>query len=128
MHLHVIILAAGRGKRMKSDIAKVQHPLGGVPMLERVVRTAQALHPQQIHIIYGNHGDHLKDELNYLPVNWVFQKEQKGTGHAVMQALPFCKKGERVLVLYGDVPLISEITLKQLLKESEAIEGYSGNS
>jgi len=118
MHLHVIILAAGRGKRMKSDIAKVQHPLGGVPMLERVVRTAQALHPQQIHIIYGNHGDHLKDELNYLPVNWVFQKEQKGTGHAVMQALPFCKKGERVLVLYGDVPLISEITLKQLLKET----------
>lgn len=118
MALSIVILAAGKGKRMASPIPKVMHLLGGVSMLERVVKTAQSLHPKKIHVVYGNGGSTLPESLPHLPVNWVFQKEQLGTGHAVMRALPFCDDNERVLVLYGDVPVISTQTLQQLLEET----------
>jgi len=118
MTLSIVILAAGKGKRMVSPIPKVMHLLGGVTLLERVVRTAQSLHPKNIHVVYGNGGSNLPELLPHLPVNWVFQKEQLGTGHAVMQALPACADDERILVLYGDVPVISTHTLMQLLAET----------
>src|SRR3990167_7339844 len=118
MTLRVVILAAGKGKRMASSMPKVMHALGGVTMLERVVAIAESLSPTKIHVVYGNGGSALPQALPHLPVDWVFQKEQLGTGHAVMQALPACRDDERVLVLYGDVPLISKRTLQLLLKET----------
>ena len=116
MGLSVIILAAGKGNRMMTDTPKILHPLGGVPLLERVVNAAVALHADAIHVVYGNGGSTVHETLNYLPVNWVQQKEQLGTGHAVMQAIPHCKDGDQVIVLYGDVPLISVKTLHHLLE------------
>jgi bifunctional UDP-N-acetylglucosamine pyrophosphorylase/glucosamine-1-phosphate N-acetyltransferase len=118
MNLNVVILAAGHGNRMQSDLAKVLHPIGGIPMLERIVNTVQLLKPHQIHIVYGNHTDNLRSILSHLPVNWVCQKKQLGTAHALMQALPFCHENDRLLSLFGDVPLISTPTLKQLLDET----------
>ncbi|EKD77797.1 MAG: hypothetical protein ACD_42C00172G0001 [uncultured bacterium] len=118
MTLSIVILAAGKGKRMSSSIPKVMHQLGGVTLLERVVCTAQSLHPKKIHVVYGNGGSTLPEALPQLKVNWIFQKEQLGTGHAVMQALPACDDHDRVLVLYGDVPVITVPTLRELLKET----------
>lgn len=116
MGLKVIILAAGKGKRMASDIPKVLHPLGGVPLLTHVVKTAQKLSADSIYVIHGNGGSKVQERLNDLPVNWIHQHQQLGTGHAVMQALPYCDDNDQVLVLYGDVPLISKETLERLLK------------
>lgn len=118
MTLSVVILAAGKGKRMASAMPKVMHLVGGVSMLERVIQTAQSLHPTNIHVVYGNGGSTLPNSLPHLSVNWVYQQQQLGTGHAVMQALPFCEDNERILVLYGDVPLISIHTLEQLLAQT----------
>lgn len=118
MNLSVIILAAGKGKRMASDFPKVLQTLGGITLLERVVNTALTLEADSINVVYGNGGDIVKETLNHLPVNWIRQEEQLGTGHAVMQALPNCKDDDQVLVLYGDVPLISTRTLRQLLRDT----------
>ena len=118
MGLSVIILAAGNGKRMQSERPKVLHKLGGIALVERVVRTAQSLSADSIHVVYGNGGDRVPQTLPHLDVNWVLQQEQLGTGHAVNQALPHCNADDQVLVLYGDVPLISIKTLKELLAET----------
>lgn len=118
MKLNVIILAAGKGSRLYSKIPKVMHKIGGVPMLERVVRTTQKLNPCKIQVVYGSGGETVKDAFDFLPVTWVKQDKQLGTGHAVMQALPNCDEDDQVLVLYGDVPLISEQTLHKLLTEA----------
>ena len=118
MPLSIVILAAGKGKRMVSPIPKVMHRLGGVSLLERVVQTAQSLNPKKIHVVYGNGGSNLPEFLPHLNVQWAYQKEQLGTGHAVMQALPNCADDERILVLYGDVPVITRHTLQQLLDET----------
>ena len=118
MTLHVVILAAGQGKRMKTDTPKVMHTIGGVPMLERVVRVAEKLNPQKIHVIYGNGGSVVRDTLSHLSVNWVEQEKQLGTGHAVLTALPDCQSADRILVLLGDVPLISEETLSRLIQDT----------
>jgi bifunctional UDP-N-acetylglucosamine pyrophosphorylase/glucosamine-1-phosphate N-acetyltransferase len=115
MKLSVIILAAGQGTRMRSQQPKVLHAIAGKSMLERVVNTAQQLNPQQIFVIYGYQGELLRASLSHLNVTWVEQKEQLGTGHAVMQATPNIPDDHRVLVLYGDVPLISQATLAQLI-------------
>lgn len=115
MGLHVVILAAGFGSRMNSSIPKVIHLLAGTPLLEHVIRTAEALEPDKIHVIYGFGGDQIKQRLSHLNVHWVFQEKQLGTGHAVMQAMPHINPSDQVLVLYGDVPLISLATLKNLL-------------
>lgn len=125
MALHIIILAAGQGKRMHSTMSKVLHPLGGTPMLARVVDAAAALHPEGIHVVIGHGGEQIRAALPALPVQWVFQAEQLGTGHAVLQALPFIPPNSEVLVLSADVPLIQAETLRALIlsvstKESSA--------
>lgn len=118
MGLTVIILAAGRGKRMVSDLPKVLHPVGGQPMLQRVVDSARRLEADQIIVVHGNGGDHVQAHLPDLPVTWVKQESQLGTGHAVEQALPHCRDDDQVLILYADVPLISIETLQRLLNAS----------
>ena len=120
MNLQIIILAAGQGKRMYSNIPKVLHPLAGKPMLTRVVETALQLNPDAIHVIYGHGGDEIKKALPDLPVHWVHQAEQLGTGHAVMQALPYLPLQSQVLVLSADVPLIQKNTLLSLIECTKA--------
>ena len=107
--LQVIILAAGAGTRMQSGRPKVLHRLAGRPLLEHVVRTAEALSPAAIFVVYGHGGEALPKALSGLAVEWVRQAEQLGTGHAVQQVLPSLSDG-RVLVLYGDVPLLESTT------------------
>ncbi|EFV38594.1 MULTISPECIES: bifunctional UDP-N-acetylglucosamine diphosphorylase/glucosamine-1-phosphate N-acetyltransferase GlmU [Hafnia] len=113
--LSVVILAAGKGTRMYSDLPKVLHPLAGKPMVQHVIDTALKLGAQNVHLVYGHGGDLLKDKLSDQPLNWVLQAEQLGTGHAMQQAAPHFSDDEDVLMLYGDVPLISEETLQRLL-------------
>ncbi len=115
MSLHIIILAAGHGKRMYSAIPKVLHHLGGQPMLARVIETAQRLNPDEIHVVIGNGGEQVKQTLSQFPVNWVYQFEQLGTGHAVMQALPHIPAASSVLILPADVPLIQADELQDLI-------------
>ena len=119
MSLHIIILAAGLGKRMYSAKPKVLHELGGKPLLAHVITTALSLKPTAIHIIYGHGGEQTRDSLTHFTanasVNWIYQAEQLGTGHAVMQALPHIPPNTQVLVLYGDVPLIQANTLANLI-------------
>ena len=119
MNLQIIILAAGQGKRMYSNTPKVLHPLAGKPMLSRVVETAQQLNPDAIHIIYGHGGEQIKSSLHELPVNWVEQTEQQGTGHAVLQALPHLPPSSQVLILSADVPLIQAKTLHTLIEHNQ---------
>ncbi|TPW15580.1 MAG: bifunctional UDP-N-acetylglucosamine pyrophosphorylase / Glucosamine-1-phosphate N-acetyltransferase [Halothiobacillaceae bacterium] len=83
MNLTVVILAAGQGTRMKSTLPKVLHNLAGKPLLERVVETALKLKPGAVHVVYGHGGEQLRRRLAHLPVNWVEQPQQLGTGHAV---------------------------------------------
>jgi len=116
MPLAVVILAAGQGKRMRSSLPKVLQPLAGRPLLAHVLETAAALEPAAIHVVYGHGGEVVREQLASAPVNWVRQAEQLGTGHAVLQAAPQLHPDQRVLILYGDVPLISAETLLQLLE------------
>ena len=116
MPLAVVILAAGQGKRMRSTLPKVLQPLAGRPLLSHVLDTASALSPAAIHVVYGHGGEAVREQLASAQVNWVQQAEQLGTGHAVLQAAPQLHPDQRVLILYGDVPLISVETLQQLLE------------
>jgi bifunctional UDP-N-acetylglucosamine pyrophosphorylase/glucosamine-1-phosphate N-acetyltransferase len=116
--LAVVILAAGEGKRMKSALPKVLQPLAGVPLLQRVVDTARALRPASIAVVYGHGGEAVRAALAAEEVTWVLQQERRGTGHAVQQALPYIEDDARVLVLYGDVPLLRVQTLEELLLEA----------
>ena len=111
MKLAVVILAAGQGKRMKSSLPKMLQPLAGRPMLSHVIETARSLEPASIHVVYGHGGDRVREALQAQPVSWVLQKEQLGTGHAVMQALPHVRDEDLVLILAGDVPMIRRQTL-----------------
>ena len=114
--LHVIILAAGEGKRMKSNLPKVLQEIAGRPMLAHVIDSARALDPAGIHVVYGHRGEAVRaafaDENG---LTWTEQEQQLGTGHAVQQAMPNVPTDARVLVLYGDVPLITPETLRRLL-------------
>jgi bifunctional UDP-N-acetylglucosamine pyrophosphorylase/glucosamine-1-phosphate N-acetyltransferase len=116
MPLSVVILAAGQGKRMKSDLPKVLQPVAGRPMLAHVIRCARELEPDAIHVVFGHGGERVREVLAEEPVQWVLQAEQHGTGHAVMQAAPAVPDDHRVLVLYGDVPLTQAETLRTLLE------------
>lgn len=118
MPLSIVILAAGQGKRMKSDLPKVLQPLAGRPILSHVLEAAKSLGADAIHVVYGHGGDQVKEALAHEPVNWVLQAEQLGTGHAVSQAMSAVPDDHLVLVLYGDVPLIRTATLQQLLARS----------
>lgn len=115
--LHVIVLAAGEGKRMKSAQPKVLMPLAGRPMLAHVLDTARTLQPARIHVVHGHLGERVKAALTDLgDLAWVHQPQQHGTGHAVRLAMPDVPEDARVLVLYGDVPLIRADTLRKLLQ------------
>jgi bifunctional UDP-N-acetylglucosamine pyrophosphorylase/glucosamine-1-phosphate N-acetyltransferase len=118
MSLSIVILAAGQGKRMKSDLPKVLQPLAGEPLLSHVLKTAKTLGADAIYVVHGHGGERVKEVLKEEPVQWVLQAEQLGTGHAVAQALPHIPDDHLVLVLYGDVPLVREATLKQLAAEA----------
>jgi len=115
MPLSIVILAAGQGKRMKSDLPKVLQPLAGRPILSHVLDTAKSLQADAIHIVYGHGGEKVRQTLAAEPVNWVLQAEQLGTGHAVAQAMPSIPDDHDVLILYGDVPLVRQPTLQNLL-------------
>jgi len=140
--LVVIILAAGEGKRMRSSLPKVLHPLAGRPLLAHVVATARALDPAAILVVHGHGGEQVSERLGELDVEWVLQAEQLGTGHAVAQALPHVPgraparaSGEApdrapdpasdqapgqavLLVLYGDVPLVGVHTLGEVVEHA----------
>jgi bifunctional UDP-N-acetylglucosamine pyrophosphorylase/glucosamine-1-phosphate N-acetyltransferase len=103
---------------MKSSLPKVLHPVAGRPLLQHVVDTALQLQPSAIHVVVGHGADEVRVALGDYQLNWVEQKEQLGTGHAVMQALPQLSEESTVLVLYGDVPLIRQTTLQELVSRA----------
>ncbi|MUV12871.1 bifunctional UDP-N-acetylglucosamine diphosphorylase/glucosamine-1-phosphate N-acetyltransferase GlmU [Noviluteimonas gilva] len=114
--LHVVILAAGEGKRMRSSLPKVLHRIAGKPMLAQVIAAARALSPEGIHVVYGHGGEQVQAAFASQPdLQWAEQAKQLGTAHAVQQAMPNVPDGAQVLVLYGDVPLITPQTLRRLL-------------
>src|SRR5688572_22756427 len=115
MALSVVILAAGQGKRMASDLPKVLQPLAGRPLLAHVVETARSLKPDAIHVVHGHGAGAVRGAVAGGDVRWALQAEQKGTGHALAQAMPGVPDGHTVLVLYGDVPLIRAATLTDLV-------------
>ncbi|HEX7386402.1 MAG TPA: bifunctional UDP-N-acetylglucosamine diphosphorylase/glucosamine-1-phosphate N-acetyltransferase GlmU [Castellaniella sp.] len=117
--LNIIILAAGLGKRMRSDLPKVLHPIAGTPMLGHVLRTARALSPDRIIVVVGHGAERVREAFAADDVAFAPQAQQLGTGHAVMQALPLVLEGaadDACLVLYGDVPLVRADTLGALLQ------------
>ena len=120
MQLEVIILAAGQGTRMKSSLPKVLHPLAGRPLVEHVIVTALSMEPIAVHVVIGHGAELVQQQLAEYDVNWVVQQEQLGTGHGVLQALPFVSPDSVVLVLYGDVPLIGSDTLAALVAMAQA--------
>ncbi|MCL9776998.1 bifunctional UDP-N-acetylglucosamine diphosphorylase/glucosamine-1-phosphate N-acetyltransferase GlmU [Vibrio methylphosphonaticus] len=115
MKFSAVVLAAGKGTRMYSNKPKVLHTLAGKPMVKHVIDTCEGLGSQNIHLVYGHGGEMMQSELQQERVNWVLQADQLGTGHAVDQASPHFADDEKVLVLYGDVPLISDQTIENLL-------------
>src|SRR5918999_75013 len=116
MPLEIVVLAAGQGKRMRSQLAKVLHPLAGRPLLAHVLAAAQALSPRKIVVVHGHGADEVRSVFAGAAVQWVLQSEQLGTGHAVQQAMPQLSPDADVLILYGDVPLVRPQTLKKLVE------------
>ena len=121
MSLEIVILSAGKGKRMHSDLPKVLHKVAGKSMLRHVIDTSLTLDPLKIHVVVGHGGEIVRQSLTSLPqeifskINIVEQKEQLGTGHAVNTAMPYVQKDSMVIVLYGDTPLTPTNDLKALL-------------
>lgn len=116
MAFSVVILAAGKGTRMKSTLPKVLHAIGAKPMVQRIIDTVNQLGASSINLIYGHGGEQLQQALGHNDLNWCLQAEQLGTGHAVQQAIPYINDNEDVLILVGDAPLIKASTLHELLK------------
>jgi len=114
--MNIVILAAGKGTRMHSDLPKVLHTLAGRPLLAHVLEQARALKPQRIVVIYGHGGDAVPRALASDDLVWALQSPQRGTGHAVMQALPHLIDSVPTLVLYGDVPLTAAQSLATLVE------------
>jgi len=113
--LSIVILAAGRGTRMQSDLPKVMQPLAGAPLLSYVLELASQLEPATTHIVYGHGAERMREQFANAPVQWALQAEQLGTGHALQQAMPAIPASHRVLVLYGDVPLLRIESLRELI-------------
>jgi bifunctional UDP-N-acetylglucosamine pyrophosphorylase/glucosamine-1-phosphate N-acetyltransferase len=113
--MNIVILAAGQGKRMRSDLPKVLHPIAGKSMLAHVIDTARALQPKRIVVVYGHGGERVREALAAPDLQWARQEPQLGTGHAVLQALPLLDPARPTLVLYGDVPLTRIETLTELI-------------
>ncbi len=120
MQLSVVILAAGQGKRMNSDLPKVLQPLAGRPLLHHVIGTARELSPANIYVVYGHGGAQVQAALGHEHIEWILQADQLGTGHAVMQAMCVIPDDHTVLVLYGDVPLVRTATLAKLVAAAGA--------
>lgn len=118
MKLGVVILAAGKGTRMRSALPKVLHPLAGRPLLGHVLDAAAALGAARVAVVYGHGGARVPAAFAERDCDWIEQRERLGTGHAVIQALPSMAAMDRVLVLYGDVPLIEPETLNRLVADS----------
>lgn len=114
MKINIVILAAGKGTRMNSDLPKVLHPLAGQPLLAHVLAAADGLSPEHICVVYGHGGEALPQKINRTDLAWAKQEPQLGTGHAVQQALPYLDNTAAVLILYGDVPLIRTETLMMM--------------
>ncbi|XZQ57381.1 MAG: bifunctional UDP-N-acetylglucosamine diphosphorylase/glucosamine-1-phosphate N-acetyltransferase GlmU [Arsenophonus sp.] len=112
----IVILAAGKGTRMYSDLPKVLYPLAGKPMVQHVIDTSLSLGASNIYLVYGYGADIVKITLANQPINWILQKKQLGTGHAMQQVAPYFADDEDILILYGDSPLITKETLEQLIK------------
>jgi bifunctional UDP-N-acetylglucosamine pyrophosphorylase/glucosamine-1-phosphate N-acetyltransferase len=115
MSLSIVILAAGQGKRMKSNLPKVLQPLAAEPLLAHVLQTARDLQPDAIHVVFGHGGEQVRAAFADQPIQWALQTEQLGTGHALAQAMPAIDDAQTVLVLNGDVPLTRAQTLQALL-------------
>ena len=116
--MNIVILAAGQGKRMHSDLPKVLHPLAGKALAAHVIDTARGLHPEKLCLVYGHGGDIVRQVLAAEDISWALQMPQLGTGHAVRQALPYLTAADTTLVLSGDVPLIQGETLQRLVHEA----------
>lgn len=117
MSLSVVVLAAGQGTRMCSNVPKVLHCIAGQSILGRIISTLRLLAPERLVIVHGHQGEKLKDAFSeQTDILWAYQENQLGTGHAAKQALPLVGNVDRILILYGDVPLISSETLSKLLK------------
>jgi bifunctional UDP-N-acetylglucosamine pyrophosphorylase/glucosamine-1-phosphate N-acetyltransferase len=119
--LNIIILAAGKGTRMYSDLPKVLHSLAGKPLVQHVLDCGISLQPQQICIVYGHGGEAVPQAMQHYGAKFVIQEPQLGTGHAVQQAMPHLQDDSRTLILYGDVPLIQHSTLHQMLQAGEGL-------
>lgn len=122
MSLKTLILAAGQGTRMKSELPKVLHQLGPFSLLEHVFWLSKELKSESISIVYGHGGEQTKETLSHLEAEWVLQAQQLGTGHAVMQVETKFDDQDRVLILYGDVPLLKKQTITNLLEASETTD------
>ena len=118
MGLSTIILAAGQGTRMRSDLPKVLQPLAGRPLLGHVLDCAAALSADDVCVVYGHGGEAVRKEFPADSLRWALQAEQLGTGHAVQQAMPGTPDDNRVLVLFGDVPLLTPATCQRLVDET----------
>jgi bifunctional UDP-N-acetylglucosamine pyrophosphorylase/glucosamine-1-phosphate N-acetyltransferase len=119
MPISVVILAAGQGKRMKSDLPKVLQPVAGRPLLQHVIDSARQLGTDDIHIVYGHGGERVRETLAGEHLTWALQAEQLGTGHALQQAMPGVPDGNLVLVLFGDVPLVQPSTMQRLIDAAD---------
>lgn len=115
MSLSVVILAAGKGTRMRSKYPKVLHKIAHKPMVQHVIDTVKSLGVDNIHLVYGHGGDHMKAAIQDTKLNWVKQEQQLGTGHAMQVAAPHFKDDEKILMVYGDVPLLGANTIKRLV-------------
>ncbi|MGD9659725.1 MAG: bifunctional UDP-N-acetylglucosamine diphosphorylase/glucosamine-1-phosphate N-acetyltransferase GlmU [Porticoccaceae bacterium] len=120
MAIDVVILAAGKGTRMKSSLPKVLHPLAGKPLLAHVIDTAKTLPNASISVVIGHGGEQICQAFANHNIQWITQQQQLGTGHAVEQATPFIHDNSVVLILYGDVPLIAPATLARLIEKVSA--------
>ncbi|MEA3274350.1 MAG: bifunctional UDP-N-acetylglucosamine diphosphorylase/glucosamine-1-phosphate N-acetyltransferase GlmU [Pseudomonadota bacterium] len=118
MKLGVVVLAAGQGTRMRSRLPKVLHHLAGRPLVAHVLQTSEDIGADQVCVVYGHGGERVREAMTGYDCLWAEQAKQKGTGHAVMQAMPLMQGVDRVLVLYGDVPLIASDTLKRLVADA----------
>jgi bifunctional UDP-N-acetylglucosamine pyrophosphorylase/glucosamine-1-phosphate N-acetyltransferase len=119
MDLSVVILAAGQGTRMRSDLPKVLQPLAGRPLLEHVLDTSRALQPAQTVVVYGHGGERVREQFADREVRWALQSEQLGTGHAVQQALPLTGAHRTIVILCGDVPLVRPETVASLVSAAD---------
>ncbi|MEE9304400.1 MAG: bifunctional UDP-N-acetylglucosamine diphosphorylase/glucosamine-1-phosphate N-acetyltransferase GlmU [Thiotrichaceae bacterium] len=112
-----IILAAGQGTRMRSQLPKVLHTIGGKPMLQHVIDACSSLETSKLAVVYGHGGEYVQQAISDDRIQWVLQAEQKGTGHAVAQAIDIIEDDDQVVIAYGDVPLIKPATLKALVEK-----------